>query len=121
VTGLCLERFEGHAGFAEASETGVAQLVTRRMLEPRTAARTQHDFVEALRRERPTTVGSLQHDEHERRLGLSGSLVVEIAAKRVEEPWRDRHDPLMFLLTTFKRCIKVRAQLLFLKAFCLES
>ena len=35
VTGLGLQRFEGHAGLAEPGEAGVAQLVTRRMLTAR--------------------------------------------------------------------------------------
>jgi len=38
VTGLSLECFEGHAGFAEPGEAGVTQLVTRRMLDAGTAA-----------------------------------------------------------------------------------
>ena len=63
------------------------KLVTRRMLEPRTPAGAQHDLVETLRGERPTTVRSFQHDEHERRLGVGRSLEIEVAAQRVEEPW----------------------------------
>ena len=98
MTSLGLECFEGHPGFSESRETGVSKLVTRRMIQSSALASSGHDLIETLRAERSAAAGSFQHHEHERRVRVGRSLIIEIALEHFEEARRDRHDPLMTAL-----------------------
>lgn len=57
VPGLGLDRFQGHAHFPQAGETGVAQLVTRAVAEPSSSAGVADHWFHALDRQRLTRVG----------------------------------------------------------------
>ena len=59
VAGLGPDRFERHAGLAQTSEVGVAQLVTGATLEPGAVLGAGDEFVESFQCERPTAPPSV--------------------------------------------------------------
>ena len=64
VPGLGLDRLQRHPRFAQPGQTGMPQLMTGRVREPGTAARTVEDFIDAIGRKRPPAAGAFEHHKH---------------------------------------------------------
>ena len=98
VAGLRLDRFEGHAGFAQPGQTGVSKLMTGQTLDPGATTGTIDDLVEASGRQSMATPGSLQ--DHKHLIGRRGprAFLLEVAANAHEEPGRHRDDALVAAL-----------------------
>jgi len=63
VTGLRLDRFQGHTGLTKPREAGVSELMTRQVLDPGPGAGSGHDLVQARRGKRLPAPWPLQHEE----------------------------------------------------------
>ena len=78
---------------AAGGETGVPQLMARRLRQPSAGASTVEDLVQTGGRQRLTAPWSFQHHEHPIGRHLR-PLLIQIVPKRGEEPRRHRHHPL---------------------------
>ena len=76
----------------------MAQLVAGGVAQPGPAAGAIQDLIQALRRQRQATPRPLEHHEHPVRGGRGGPFVMQVAAEGVEEPVRNRNDPMMSAL-----------------------
>ena len=64
MPGLGLDGLQRHASLTQPGETGVAQLVARRMGQPGTAAGAGKDLIDSGRRQRMSAAGTLEDHEH---------------------------------------------------------
>jgi hypothetical protein len=76
----------------------MTQLMAGRVLQPGPAAGAGQDLIQPFRRQRHAAPRPLQHHEHPVRARRPGPLVAQVAAERLEEPVRHRHDPVMAAL-----------------------
>ena len=72
--------------------------MTGQRLDPGPPAGAGHDLVEPRSAQRPAPAGGLEHNEDPIGVGLRGPFVAQVGRQRVEEPRRDRHDPLVTAL-----------------------
>ncbi len=63
VAGLGLDGLQSHARFPQSGQTGVAELVTGRSLEPGPLSGTPHDYVDPVSSETVTPARALQCHE----------------------------------------------------------
>ena len=87
MPGLGLDGLQGHAGLAQAGETGVAQLVAGAVRKAGALLGVGHDLVQAVLSQPLATRRTLQGHEQELGVRLLGPFGLHIERQGAEEPW----------------------------------
>ncbi len=90
-----LDGLQRHPSLPQPGQAGVAQLVTGSVRQPGPSAGAVEDLVEPVGAQRPAAPGTFEHQKHRVGVGVRGPFLLEVGAQVLEEPPRDRHEPLV--------------------------